>query len=104
MCLSAQITSELRDSYFLMTDVCLAGSPPRRLPPSVVVNQTSDHKPFSSGGFDSLVGESNTMKGKSYGMECISPSENLSKVVDDVEFSSLGLPSFKTGNQSHISF
>lgn len=91
------IASELGDSYFLMTDIYLAGSPPQRLPPPVVVNQTSNHKPFSSGRFDSLVRESTAMDGKSYGRECVLPTEDLSKIVDDVEFSSLGLPSFKTG-------
>ncbi|RVW16375.1 hypothetical protein CK203_067826 [Vitis vinifera] len=42
------IHSQLGDSYFLSSDPDLAESPPRRLPPRIHVNQSTNHSSSSS--------------------------------------------------------
>lgn len=87
------IQSQLGDSYFLLSDPDMSGSPPRRAPPPIDVNRTADNASYSSRQPDPLIVEN---IGAS--MDNFSPKYNapLSR-VEDVNIPPLGLPCLNTG-------
>ncbi|XP_050267137.1 protein unc-13 homolog isoform X2 [Quercus robur] len=87
------IQSQLGDSYFLLSDPDMSGSPPRRAPPPIDVNRNADNASYSSRQPDPLIVEN---IGAS--MDKYSPKYNapLSR-VEDVNIPPLGLPCLNTG-------
>ncbi|KAK9984439.1 hypothetical protein SO802_033964 [Lithocarpus litseifolius] len=91
------IQSQLGDSYFLLSDPDMSGSPPRRAPPPIDVNRTADNASYSSRQPDPLIVEN---IGAS--MDNFSPKYNATTCtplsqVEDVNIPPLGLPCLNTG-------
>ncbi|XP_065622185.1 protein unc-13 homolog isoform X5 [Quercus suber] len=90
------IQSQLGDSYFLLSDPDMSGSPPRRAPPPIDVNRTADNASYSSRQPDPLIVEN---IGAS--MDNFSPKYNATTCtplsqVEDVNIPPLGLPCLNT--------
>ncbi|KAK9006423.1 hypothetical protein V6N11_035462 [Hibiscus sabdariffa] len=88
------IHSRLGDMYFLTSNPDVAGSPPRRVPPSTIVsssNHASSSKPdsFKMNGVETY--------GDDYGLKHKAEAAALRAPLGDSGIPSLGLPSLKTG-------
>lgn len=83
------IHSQLGDSYFLSSDPDLAESPPRRLPPRIHVNQSSNHSSSSS--------ENIAMSGDGHDLKYTTTTSTPLKPVENLNIFSLGLPILNTG-------
>ncbi|RVX09091.1 hypothetical protein CK203_013907 [Vitis vinifera] len=86
------IHSQLGDSYFLSSDPDLAESPPRRLPPRIHVNQSSNHSSSSS--------ENIAMSGDGHDLKYTTTTSTPLKPVENLNIFSLGLPILNTGISS----
>ncbi|KAM3687195.1 hypothetical protein ACJW31_10G059700 [Castanea mollissima] len=91
------IQSQLGDSYFLLSDPDMSGSPPRRAPPPINVNRTAENASYSSRHPDPL-----TVKNIGASMDNFSPKYNATTCtplsqVEDVNIPPLGLPCLNTG-------
>ena len=95
MVLKLQIHSKLGDSYFLTSDPDLAGSPPRRVPPSIIVSSTSNHA--SSSQLDSFKVKIVETYGDDYGLKHKAETTVTSAPLGNSGIPSLGLPTLKTG-------
>lgn len=90
---SLQMNSQFGDSYFLVSDPDSAGSPPRRVPPSIVVNHANNHKLHPS---DTLVGQKIALSGDEYKVK-YAAAKQVPKPVKNINIPSLGLPALHTG-------
>ncbi|KAL4602731.1 hypothetical protein ACB092_10G075300 [Castanea dentata] len=91
------IQSQLGDSYFLLSDPDMSGSPPRRAPPPINVNRTAENASYSSRHPDPL-----TVKNIGASMDNFSPKYNATTCTplsqaEDVNIPPLGLPCLNTG-------
>lgn len=87
------MNSQFGDSYFLVSDPESAGSPPRRVPPSVVVNHANNHKLHP---YDTLVGQKIAFSGDEYKVK-YAVAKQVPKSVKNINIPSLGLPALHTG-------
>lgn len=94
--LKLQIHSKLGDSYFLTSDPDIAGSPPRRVPPSTSVS-INNHAPSSSSKLDSFDMKSVETHGDDYGLKQKAEASVARASFRDSGIPSLGLPALKTG-------
>ncbi|XP_034709140.1 protein unc-13 homolog isoform X2 [Vitis riparia] len=83
------IHSQLGDSYFLSSDPDLAESPPRRLPPRIHVNQSTNHASSSS--------ENIAMSRDGHDLKYTATTSTPLKPVENLNIFSLGLPILNTG-------
>ena len=97
MVLKLQIHSKLGDSYFLTSDPDLAGSPPRRVPPSIIASRTSNHASSSSSQLDSFKVKIVETYGDDYGLKHKAETTVASAPLGNSGIPSLGLPTLKTG-------
>lgn len=89
--------SQFRDYYYYLTsDPDLAGSPPRREPPSIAIRQTANHASSSSSQLDSLHVEKATSE-DNFGFTYKSSKGVSAKPVENEGIPSLGLPRLRTG-------
>ncbi|XWS49898.1 hypothetical protein CRYUN_Cryun12cG0042400 [Craigia yunnanensis] len=91
------IHSKLGDSYFLTSDPDLAGSPPRRVPPSIIVSRTSNHASSSSSQLDSFKVKIVETSGDDYGLKHKAETAVARAPLGNSGIPSLGLPTLKTG-------
>ncbi|BBH03316.1 Protein of unknown function D [Prunus dulcis] len=91
------IHSQLGNSFFLLSDPELSGSPPRRVPSPINVNRTSENASSSSTQMDSLNVEDIAKAGDCYGFKDRAMPSAPPKPVKDVTNMSLGLPHLNTG-------
>ncbi|XP_060674146.1 protein unc-13 homolog isoform X3 [Ziziphus jujuba] len=91
------IHSQLGNSYFLVSDPDLSGSPPRRAPPPIDVKQTINQVSSSSEQMDSLYVENTATVEDNYGLKYRATTATRSKPVENVKIPSLGLPNLHTG-------
>lgn len=86
------------NSYFLVSDLDLSGSPPRHAPPPIGVKQTINQVSCSSKQTDSLNVEDTATVGDDYGLKYrATTTATHSKPVEHVKIPSLGLPNLQTG-------
>lgn len=90
------IHSKLGDSYFLTSDPDIAGSPPRRVPPSTSVS-SNNHASSSSSKLDSFDMKSVETHGDDYGLKQKVEAAVARASFTDSGIPSLGLPTLKTG-------
>ncbi|KAG8496041.1 hypothetical protein CXB51_009399 [Gossypium anomalum] len=90
------IHSKLGDSYFLTSDPDIAGSPPRRVPPSTSVS-SNNHASSSSSKLDSFDMKSVETHGDDYGLKQKAEAAVARASFRDSGIPSLGLPTLKTG-------
>ncbi|EOY24649.1 Uncharacterized protein TCM_016195 isoform 3 [Theobroma cacao] len=90
------IHSKLGDSYFLTSDPDLAGSPPRRVPPTIV-SRTTNHASSSSSQLDSSKFKNVEMSGDDYGLKHKAETAVARAPLETSGIPSLGLPPLKTG-------
>ncbi|KAK5847109.1 protein unc-13 homolog isoform X1 [Gossypium arboreum] len=90
------IHSKLGDSYFLTSDPDIAGSPPRRVPPSTSVS-SNNHASSSSSKLDSFDMKSVETHGDDYGLKQKAEAAAARASFRDSGIPSLGLPTLKTG-------
>ncbi|KAL4332520.1 hypothetical protein GQ457_07G009270 [Hibiscus cannabinus] len=88
------IHSRIGDTYFLTSNPDVAGSPPRRVPPSTIVS-SSNHA--SSSRPDSFKMNGVETYGDDYGLKHKAEAAALRAPLGDSGIPSLGLPSLKTG-------
>ncbi|XP_024993695.1 protein unc-13 homolog isoform X2 [Cynara cardunculus var. scolymus] len=91
------IHSQSGDSFFLLSAPDSAGSPPRRVPPSVETNRAHRDRPHMSTPPDSFTGLEATITGYDCGVNhsyTVPSSSNFAKKTD---IPSLGLPALRTG-------
>ena len=91
-----QIHSQLGNTYFLSSDTELSGSPPRRLPPQIHVNQSTNHTSSSS--------ENIAISRDDHVLKHTATTSTPLKPVENVNFYSLGLPILNTGINCSILF
>ncbi|KAH7511404.1 hypothetical protein FEM48_ZijujUnG0016700 [Ziziphus jujuba var. spinosa] len=91
------IHSQLGNSYFLVSDPDLSGSPPQRAPPPIDVKQTINQVSSSSEQMDSLYVENTATVEDNYGLKYRATTATRSKPVENVKIPSLGLPNLHTG-------
>ena len=91
-----QIHSQLGDSYFLSSDPDLAESPPRRLPPRIHVNQSTNHSSSSS--------ENVAMSRDGHDLKYTTTTSTPFKPVENLNIFSFGLPILNTGISCLILF
>lgn len=92
-----QIHSQFGDSYFLISDPALAGSPPRRVPPPISVKQTTNHASCSSGLKDPVNAENPAMSMNEHGLKYKAGPPTPMRPAGNTGIPPLGLPSLKTG-------
>ncbi|PPD97672.1 hypothetical protein GOBAR_DD05275 [Gossypium barbadense] len=90
------IHSKLGDSYFLTSDPDIAGSPPRRVPPSTSVS-SNNHASSSSSKLDSFDMKSVETQWDDYGLKQKVEAAVARASFTDSGIPSLGLPTLKTG-------
>lgn len=91
-----QINSQLGDSYFLISDPDLVGSPPRRVPPPISVKQTGNSASGLSSVRDLAVAENFATSRTDNGFsKATLTAPTMPTVVSGIP--PLGLPSLKTG-------
>ncbi|GAV68924.1 DUF810 domain-containing protein [Cephalotus follicularis] len=91
------IQSQLRNSYFLLSDPDLAGSPPRREPPPVKMNRTTKVQSPSNGQLTFSNAEKLTTSRDDIGLNYEEATTSSMTPVVDSEIPPLGLPRLKTG-------
>ncbi|KAK8676426.1 hypothetical protein V6N13_142000 [Hibiscus sabdariffa] len=90
------IHSRIGNSYFLTSNLDIAGSPPRRVPPSTIVGN-SNHASSSSSKLDSFKMKSVEIYGEDYGLKHKAEVAARRAPLRDSGIPSLGLPALKTG-------
>lgn len=91
------VHSQFGNSYFLISDPDIAGSPPRRVPPLVDVNRTTNCASRSAGQLNPSIFESVTRYGDANGVKFGAESVTPLEPVDHAKVFTLGLASPKTG-------
>ncbi|XP_059444572.1 protein unc-13 homolog [Corylus avellana] len=90
------IHSQLGNSYFLLSDPDLSGSPPTRVPPSTDVNLATNHASFSSSP-DPLIVEDAEASGEDFSPKHEVETCTPLKPMEDVQIPPLGLPCLNAG-------
>lgn len=99
-----QIHSQLKKSYFLSSDPDLAGSPPRRRPPQINVNQRTNHSSSSFEQLASSIVENNAISRDDHANKYTAKTSTPLKPVENVNIFSLGLSILNTGISCLILF
>lgn len=90
-CFRWQMDLQVKNSFFLITDPDLSGSPPHRMPPQPDVKRSSDHPPTSPPSFEARGDDGVTYRKTSF--TPLTPTHG--------EVPSLGLPCLVTGSCSY---
>uniref|UniRef100_A0A2N9ID72 Uncharacterized protein n=1 Tax=Fagus sylvatica TaxID=28930 RepID=A0A2N9ID72_FAGSY len=91
------IHSRLGNSYFLLSDPDLSGSPPRRAPPPTDVKRTADHASCSSREPDPLIVENIGASMDNFSPKYKATTGTSLSALEDVNIPPLGLPCLNTG-------
>lgn len=91
------IQSQSGDSFFLLSEPDSAGSPPRRLPPSVETNRGHSDRPDLCIPPVSSNGSEATVSGHDFGLDHLYAVPSTSKSAKKTDVPSIGLPALRTG-------
>lgn len=91
------INSQTGSSHFLHSEAELSGSPPRRMPPQVLVTPVCNYKPSSSNQLDPSVVEEVADSADQDVLGCANPTAEPRSTVKDANVLSLGLPTMSVG-------
>lgn len=92
-----QIHSQLGDSYFLISNPDMAGSPPRRVPPPINIKRTTNYASRSSTQPACANSENVTTYMNDYGLNHKATPTTSARFLGNLGIPPLGLPSLKTG-------